>query len=1225
MKRALLLISFICFYFSSIYAQSKLTFNEYFDYSNGYCPGDSQYDNWVSLITSLDTSTDKYTKITLRGTYDMVGKSCTDKYAVRQIADALSNGYDVSVACDGEVWSVGTGCSDYNCGNTADYIELTLNTYTCNCGTSYTIRPGITSPNWGGINTETCQWWTQNANQRMICEIERIYGNDNLSLKSFTLPDQCEYTQALEATVSNMGLNTVNSYYVGYSINGNLQTPVYVTNAIASDAFANIQLASSYSFTANTSYVFKVWTYSPNGNSDSETSNDTLVFNYFHTGSPAKPTASNVIQCGVGKAEISANSSDSILWYDDMNAGKAVAFGSNFVTPYLYSTDTFYAESRRFKGVSEQFGTGFYNYTSVSYDQYEYNGGMLDISANELLKISGITVQSVFGNTTPHYKVYIREGGFTGYETDSTAWTRVFDGQLSNGGVKNTIPVSIVLEPGIDYGLYVTTDPANGEDIWVNYAVNSYSNADLNITGGNCVYGKFGSIGVYTPWTLDCQFEYEKTCASASRQAVVVTVNPKPYGSELQAGPNFDGKYKLGFLNDPDISEVGHSLSYELTPPASYSNTGYGTAWKVNSVDLVTEGGSTVSSGLYTFNPPSGNDNATLVFTSDTNLLDSNVIIKFSISDLGPYFCDTLLTRVVHIAPTPKPNFKVPSTICVGDDVYFTNLSTIHSGSMTYKWYFTSTDSTDFVEPVYNFNTPGSYQVRLVATSDPYGIEADTVITIVVGQIPSVNFKVNNACEGNSVSFVNLTPGSNVNFTWDFGDMTPKSFVKNPSHNYPRPDRYIVNLKGDLNGCTASLSKNAYLFPTPVAQFDDPGSELCMFDSFQLTNTSTISSGRVGSLWTFNDGNKATVTNPKHVYKTMGTYQIQLKMVSEFGCADTASRQMIVKPAPTVDFSIGMLCENESTNFTNLSTEFSGVNSTYQWTFSDAQTLNTKDASRSWSNYGPYTATLKSMLSNGCEGELTKEFVVLKQAKAAFEVQDVCDGDLAIFVNKTILDNGDPQFKWYFGDNSPVTTERHPQHLYSIMSTTTYTVALVVSVEGGCDDTAFRQLDVTLIPNCDFSVAPHNVIGFNHYKFTPANATYDKYEWLFGEGGTSMDVSPVYQYQILGNFDVTLKATENNCNCVKTKRVSITQTGLANELPPSIKVYPNPADDQLSIEMGQEGTFKVRMYNVVGQLVSEQVFMESGELDTQNLVPGLYTLELEIDGKTYVLKISVNH
>lgn len=1226
MTKITLKLAFLLFFFPIIVnAQSKLTFSEYFDYSTGYCPGDPQYDNWVGLITTLDTTVDKYTKITMKGTYDMVGKSCTDKYAVRQICDALYNGYDASISCDGNVWSVGTGCSDYNCGNYSDYIELTLNQYTCNCGNSYTIRPGITSPNWGGMNTETCQWWYQNANQTMIVEVERIYGNDNLAVKSFVTPNECAYSQPIYATIGNMGFNTVSNYYVGYSINGNLQTPVYVNTALASDDITNVVLNSNYTFTANTSYTFKIWTYDPNGNPDSETANDTITITYVHTGAPAVPTASDVTSCGVGRVWINAGSSDSIAWYDSPTGGSVLSMGANFQTPYLYSNATYYAEAKRFRSVSNKFGTGFYNYTMISYDPNEYNGAMINVKANELIRVSGIKVQSLFGNTTPHYKVYMREGGFAGYETDSTAWTRVFDAELTNGGTLNTIPVSLVLQPGVDYGLYITTDPLNGEDIWINYGTSTYSNSDLTITGGNFVYGKFGSNGIYTPWTLDCELSYEKTCASNSRQPVVVTVNPKPYGSELVEGTGFDGQFSLGVMSNPDVVEVGNQVVYELTPPSGYNNGGFGTNWDVNSVYLETEYGDPVNTSLYSFSNP-GSGNGVLTFTPDANLLDSNIRILVTTSDLGPYYCDTIITRIIHVAPTPKPNFSFPTSICAGDDIYFTNLTTVHSGGLHYMWYFTPNDSSDFVEPIMNFQTPGTYNVRLVVTTDPYSVVEDTVITVTVGEIPAAAFKVVNACEGSAVSFTNQTPGTGITYTWDFGDNTPTSSVVNPTHNYSSPDKYTVSLKANKNGCISIVKRNAYLFPTPNAAFSGPVQSVCVLDEINFTNNSTISSGNIGAYWSFGDGDVSTIKDPKHAYKTAGTYPVRLRMESEFGCKDSSSINVVIKPAPAVDFSIGKLCKNDPTSFVNNSSEFPGITSVYTWNFSDGFTSTTKNVTRNWNIHGPKTATLKSELSNGCHAEITKEFTVLIQPEAAFEVKDVCQDDEAVFVNKSTIEDGTLKFNWYFGDNSTPSTEFHPKHKFVITSSTTYTTMLVASVDGGCDDTAYQQVTVTTTPTCDFTVAPYNQIGFNHYKFTPANSTYDSYSWLFGEGGLSTDVSPIYQYQFLGSFDVTLKAIDHDCECVLVKRVSITQTGIDQLGINDLKVYPNPSDNVLHIDLLNSESATIRIFDNLGQLVYEvSTSQATNEISTTDLASGLYTVEVTINGVKHQVKLSIVH
>src|SRR5690606_24345574 len=102
-------------------------------------------------------------------------------------------------------------------------------------------------------------------------------------------------------------------------------------------------------------------------------------------------------------------------------------------------------------------------------------------------------------------------------------------------------------------------------------------------------------------------------------------------------------------------------------------------------------------------------------------------------------------------------------------------------------------------------------------------------------------------------------------------------------------------------------------------------------------------------------------------------------------------------------------------------------------------------------------------------------------------------------------------------------------------ATTTYTVALISSYNGGCKDTIRKSLTVSESPICDFTFES---LGFRNIKFTPSNSTYSKYTWLFGEGGGSEIASPNYKYTYSGNFSVTMRAMNSaGCECEVTKKV----------------------------------------------------------------------------------------
>jgi hypothetical protein len=105
----------------------------------------AQCTNWDTFRASLATC--GYNSVTIKGTNDTVGVTCTDSGAPDQIAALLKSGTDGSVTCGTRTWRVGACIG----------IELNAANVTCECETpGYTVRPCVGNFNWGGVNTATC-------------------------------------------------------------------------------------------------------------------------------------------------------------------------------------------------------------------------------------------------------------------------------------------------------------------------------------------------------------------------------------------------------------------------------------------------------------------------------------------------------------------------------------------------------------------------------------------------------------------------------------------------------------------------------------------------------------------------------------------------------------------------------------------------------------------------------------------------------------------------------------------------------------------------------------------------------------------------------------------------------------------------------------------------------------------------------------------------------------
>jgi PKD repeat protein len=387
-----------------------------------------------------------------------------------------------------------------------------------------------------------------------------------------------------------------------------------------------------------------------------------------------------------------------------------------------------------------------------------------------------------------------------------------------------------------------------------------------------------------------------------------------------------------------------------------------------------------------------------------------------------------------------------------------------------------------------------------------------------------------------------------------------------------------------------------------------------------LPNTSTIALGQMGAFWKFGDGASATQYDGVHQYTAAGTYAVKLLAVSEFDCKDSITKNVTIKATPNPSFVANQFCGKKPTTFNN--TTFEELPSpTYDWNFSDGLRSALKNFTRTWPSEGPYSVTLKASYSNGCSASTTQDVEVLIQPKADFNVQDICSGEAANFVNLSKGDKGGIQYNWDFGNGTYSTVEA-PVRLFNPTTTTTYTVSLVASYAGACSDTIRKTLTVSESPVTDFTSKD---LGLMQVSFKPTNLTYSKYEWFFGEGGTSTQTQPVYQYLYTGNFNVTLKAT-NAAGCATsiTKRASATTNINSFNNNNAISIYPNPNNGKFTVNNPEANTINIEVFNVLGEKVYSKISNEANTVvELNNHAKGVYLVKVTSNGTTTTTRITV--
>ncbi|GGK63143.1 PKD domain-containing protein [Rufibacter glacialis] len=499
-------------------------------------------------------------------------------------------------------------------------------------------------------------------------------------------------------------------------------------------------------------------------------------------------------------------------------------------------------------------------------------------------------------------------------------------------------------------------------------------------------------------------------------------------------------------------------------------------------------------------------------------------------------------------------NIKVASdSICAGKKIQFTGFAVYKP--LAWKWYFGDGATSAEQNPAHTFPNPGKYTVSLVTTKSN-GNDCDsqdsTYIEVDVLPNPQADFTYEVACSNDSTRFKDaskVTTGQTLAaWRWDFGDGTT-STKQNPAHRYRSPGTYTVSLTVTSKGLCVSpvTTKQVIIAAPPVARFNAP--ETCDQATMSFQDQTTVAQGRVVRWeWDFGDGSaRSTEQNPRHVFQKAGTYTVKLKAFSEQGCQDSTQQTVTVNPKPVAAFSLPDLCVRDEAAFQNQSTLTSGTMS-YRWDFGDGTTSTAASPRHKYTKEGEYTVKLVVTSGKGCQDSVSHTYTISGAVPVpAFTATSFCQEQGVTFQDASTISFGKIlRRRWSFGDGT-FSDETNPRHQYTTAGM--YQVELRVWSGIVCTEAITRTIVVEPNPKASFTTA--NVCDGTPARFT--NTTQDRgsgavsYNWTFGDGTTSTEVSPSHRYAAPGTYTVTLKARGAN-SCEQTFSSTLT-------------VYPTPKAD----------------------------------------------------------------
>jgi PKD repeat protein len=174
---------------------------------------------------------------------------------------------------------------------------------------------------------------------------------------------------------------------------------------------------------------------------------------------------------------------------------------------------------------------------------------------------------------------------------------------------------------------------------------------------------------------------------------------------------------------------------------------------------------------------------------------------------------------------------------------------------------------------------------------------------------------------------------------------------------------------------------------------------------------------------------------------------------------------------------------------------------------------------------GVYTDVFQA--ANGCDSTRTLDLTVLPAPIAAFSINDICEGDSALFLNTSAVSDSSPvEWLWEFGNGSQ--SDLLNPDVQSYPESGSYGVSLSMTYANGCQSIAVDTIHV--YPNPAVTVQWENACTGIPAQFlglvdSISSGTELQWLWVFSDGQVSSLQSPSMEFTQPGDFGFSLTVT----------------------------------------------------------------------------------------------------
>jgi hypothetical protein len=1072
----------------------------------------------------------------------------------------------------------------------------------------------------------------------------------------------CEATLPMKVDLQNYGCKPLINVTIGWSINGVAQTSYKWKGLLGSGNSAIVTLGN-YNFSTG-KYAVKVWSTSPDGQTDSLQGNDTSRVNV---------VSNTVPQAKVGKA-------DTICYGAPINLGSSSVSGnkyswtsnpkgfvsdkSNPVTyaPYsgvimtYYLTETVIATGCA-KSDSVKVTVDWIPDAKVGKPQticegdlakigdLNYSGTSFSWSSNPKGFTSTTSNPTVYPHITTTY-ILTETNPFTGcFKTDSVTIT-VLPTPKKIPGSKNyicmgsSISIGTTAVSGHTYswicypGTFYSTSPtvSVSPTVLTTYSLTeTLTSTGCSATDTFLVYeNPLPTVNAGSPQTICYGSSASIGATAVSGHTYNWVSNPTGFSS-ISSNPSVSPLLTSYFILTDAITATGcykkDSVKITVNPPPA---SGIGSQQSICYGTSTTIGQTAVSGYVYNWTSNNSAFSATSANPTVSPLTTTYYRLKETLTATG---CTRVDSVKVTVKPEPTVIFKNPVGICAGsnDTIKFTISDvpigqnwtlTYRKGTYTVDSIVTGTGSGDFrlvTSPLSStidysfhgiFETSGSLQcfnlVNTKLTINVQQIPSASIITypaVCPGGQAKIGILVSNVDSGQQWSIEYFKAGSSSDsFMTGIGGGNFYLVTAPISSSIKYSLVSISTVSGIICSNGLTDTKIIKVNPVPFA-FAGYTKTVCASDSVTIGAAPT--SGCQYHWTSMPSGFLSSISNP--IITPSATKVYYLTVTNPLtGCHSRDSVKINVNPRPTPGVgSAKSICYGKSSNIGL--TAITGHS--YKWTSDPVGFTSTASNPNISPTKTTYYKLTETVTVSGCSDSDSVQVTVNPLPNPIVtSIKSICKGDSITLGTNAITGH---TYSWSAYPGSFTATLSNPVVAPKI--TTVFTLTETISATG-CSKTDSGSVTVYPLPNPKWYT--HDSGQTNYFVALDSVYIKSSYRWDFGDGVNDSVSGYIarHLYQKNKNYEVKLKI-KNTHGCINEfdSTITVTVSGIdQNHNLLNLSIYPNPFQSFTTIQyrLINKSKIQIGIFDMTGK--------EVGKVLNGNQNPGQY--QLDINAEKYHLQ-----